>query len=187
MQRARTIIGLPVISLAEGLRIGQVRDLVFAPTDRSVAALVITEATWHRDAELVPIEKVRSFGRDAVTIVDLTGLIKARSDRRLYRLLTSPVTLDGLLAMTEGGAFLGFIEEIMLGPRGEMLAYEISAGFAEDVRRGKLLLPASEALTVGRDVATFPDGIEKLLACSVDLVDTASPVNGEALPVQTMG
>ncbi len=163
MRRARTIIGLPIISLAEGLRVGQVRDLVFDPDARTIAALVVSEASWHRDAEIVPIDKVRSFGRDAITIFDLAGLIEARSNRTLYELLTSDVKLDGLLAMTEGGNYLGIIEEIMVGPRGEMLAYEISSGFTEDVQRGKCLLPANEALTVGRDVATFPDGIERLV------------------------
>ncbi|HVC33711.1 MAG TPA: PRC-barrel domain-containing protein, partial [Chloroflexota bacterium] len=163
MRRARTIIGLPIISLAEGLRVGHVRDLVFDPGDRSVVALVVSEASWRHDAELVPIDKVRNFGRDAVTIFDLDGLIESRTDRDLFELLTADVKLDGLLAMTDGGNFLGAIEEVMLGPRGEMLAYEISAGFTDDVHRGKCLLPANEALTVGHDVATFPDGIEALV------------------------
>lgn len=163
MRRARSVIGLPIISLAEGLRVGEIRDLVFDPANHAVAALVIREATWRHDAELVPIEKVRSFGRDAVTISDLSGLITARSRRELQQLFTSGVKLDGLLAMTEGGNYLGIIEEIMLGPHGEMLAYEISVGFATDINRGKCHLPADESLTVGRDVATFPEAVEALL------------------------
>jgi uncharacterized protein YrrD len=163
MRRARTIVGLPVISLAEGLRLGEIRDIVFDPDRRRIAGLVITEATWRRDAEIVPIDRVRSFGRDAVTIHSLEGLIKAKTDQDLYRLLTSGVKVDGLLAMTEGGNYLGIMEEIVVGPRGEMIAYEISAGFAEDLNRGKCLIPADEAVTVGKDVATFPDGVESLI------------------------
>ncbi len=163
MRRARTIVGLPIISLAEGLRVGVVRDIVFNPDERKIAALVVTDLSWRHDAELVPLDKVRSFGRDAVTIHNLSGLIKARTDRALYRLLSSGVKLDGLLVMTDGGNYLGILEEILVSPDGQMISYEISAGFTEDVNRGKLLLPADEALTVGRDVATFPDGIEALL------------------------
>jgi uncharacterized protein YrrD len=163
MRRARTIVGLPVISLAEGLRLGEIRDVVFDPDRRRIGGLVITEATWRRDAEIVPIDRVRSFGRDAVTIHSLEGLIKAKTDHDLYQLLTSGVKVDGLLAMTEGGNYLGIMEEIIVGPRGEMIAYEISAGFAEDLNRGKCLIPADEAVTVGKDVATFPDGVESLI------------------------
>jgi uncharacterized protein YrrD len=163
MRRARTVIGLPIISLAEGLRVGQVRDLVFDPDKRTVAALVVHDGTWRHDAELVPVEKIRSFGRDAITIFDMSGVAKARARRDLNRLFTSGVKLDGLLVMTEGGNYLGILEEIILGAHAEMLAYEISAGFAQDVNQGKCLLPANEALTVGRDVATFPDGVETLL------------------------
>lgn len=163
MRRARSIVGLPIISLGEGLRVGEVRDLIFDPENRSVAALVVSEASWRRDAELVPIEKVRSFGRDAITIVDLTGVIKARGRSDLVKLLASGVQLDGLLAMTEGGNYLGVIEEVLLGPRGQMLAYEISVGFAKDVNRGKVFLPADDLMTVGQDVATFPDEIEQLV------------------------
>jgi len=187
MRRARTVIGLPIISLAEGLRVGQVKDLVFDPDGRTIAALIVSEATWRRDAELVPIEKVRSFGRDAITIYDLSGLIEARSNRELYELFTADVKIDGLLAMTEGGNYLGIIEEVMLGPHGEMLAYEISTGFAEDVHRGKCLLPANEALTVGRDVATFPDGIESLVIRQRSGVDVAEelPAGDDVLVLQS--
>lgn len=163
MRRARSVIGLPIVSLAEGLRVGEVRDLVFDPDGHTVAALVVSEASWRHDAELIPIEKIRSFGRDAVTISDLSGLIAARSRRELHQLFISGVKLDGLLAMTEGGNYLGIIEEILLGPHGEMLAYEISIGFATDINRGKCHLPAGESLTVGRDVATFPNALEELL------------------------
>lgn len=187
MRRARTVVGLPIISLAEGLRVGTVKDLVFNPAGRMVAALVISEAGWRRDAELVPIAKVRSFGRDAITIFDLSGLITARTDRALYELFASDVKLDGLLAMTEGGNYLGTIEEVLLGPRGEMLSYEISAGFTEDVHRGRYLLPADEALTVGRDVATFPDGVESLLIQHEPALEASAEhrANGEILTLQS--
>lgn len=186
MRRARTIIGLPIISLAEGLRVGEVRDVVFDPAGRTIAALVISEASWRRDAELVPMEKVRSFGRDAITIYDLSGLIAARTSRGLYDLFTSEVKLNDLLAMTEGGNYLGIVEEVMLGPRGEMLAYEISAGFTEDVHHGKCLLPADEALTVGRDVALFPDGVESLVVRQGAEIETGEgrPANGELRVLQ---
>ncbi|MGH2458012.1 MAG: PRC-barrel domain-containing protein [Chloroflexota bacterium] len=186
MRRARTVIGLPIISLAEGVRVGHVKDLVFDPDSRTVAALVVSEPSWRHDAELVPIAKVRSFGRDAITMYDLAGLIQSRSTRDLYDLFVADVKLDGLLAMTEGGNYLGTVEEIMLGPRGEMIAYEISAGFTEDVHRGKCLLPANEALTVGHDVATFPDGIESLLireGAALEAVEEHS-VNGDTLVLQ---
>ena len=176
MRRARSVIGLPIISLAEGVRVGQVRDLVFDPDGRTIAALVVTEAGWRRDAELVPIDKVRSFGQDAITMFDLSGLIGAHANRDLSDLFTSNVKLDGLLAMTEGGNYLGIIEDVMIGPRGEMLAYEISIGFAEDVQNGKCLLPANEALAVGRDVATFPDGTESLLTRRTEDHEFAEPV-----------
>lgn len=179
MRRARSIIGLPVISLGEGLRVGEVRDLIFDPDKRSVAALVMSEASWRRDAELVPVEKIRSFGRDAITIDDLTGLVKAKSRRDLVKLLTSGVQIDGLLAMTEGGNYLGVIEEVLLGPRGQMLAYEISVGFAEDVNRGKVFLPADDLMTFGRDVATFPEEIERLvkeISPEAETIESLDPV-----------
>jgi len=175
MRRARTIIGLPVISLAEGVRVGEVKDVVFDPDGRKIAALVITEASWRQDAEIIPMDKVRSFGRDAVTIHALDGLIGARTDRDLNRLFASDVKLDGLLVMTEGGNYLGILEEIIVGLHGEMIAYEISTSFAEDVQQGKSLIPADEAVTVGRDVASFPDGIERLI--THELADLVEPIN----------
>jgi uncharacterized protein YrrD len=163
MRRARTIIGLPIISLDEGVRVGRVRDLVFDPDNRAIAALVVNEPSWGRDAELIPVDRVRSFGRDAVTIHSLRAVIKARSRRDLDRLYRSGVTFDGLLVMTEGGNYLGLIDEVILDDHAGVVAYEISTGFAKDVNQGKCQIPADEALTVGRDVALFPDGVESLV------------------------
>lgn len=178
MRRARTIIGLPIISLAEGVNVGKVVDIVFDPDKRTIAALVVSEATWRRDAELVPLDQVRSFGRDAVTIHTITGLVKGKSQPSLNRLLTSEVKLDGLLVMTETGDYLGILDEIIVGIRGEMISYEISAGFADDVNKGKYLLPADAALTVGRDVATFPEGVELVLAPADDPVVSIEAPSG---------
>lgn len=179
MRRARTIIGLPVISLAEGVRVGQVRDLVFDPDQRRIAALVINDASWKQDAELVPLDRIRSFGRDAITIHDNRGIVKAKSNRDLYRLFNSGIKLDGLLVMTEGGNYLGVIEEVILDDHAGMSAYEISTGFAKDVNQGKCLVPAEEALTVGRDVATFPEGVEGLVTRQISGVE-AAPSNGRS-------
>lgn len=180
MRRAQTIIGLPIISLAEGLRVGQVQDVVFDPDKRSIAALVVSEAGWRHDAELIPLDQIRSFGNDAVTIYNLAGVVKAKSQPSLNELLMSGVKLDGLLVMTEGGNYLGILEEIVVGPKGDMLSYEISAGFAEDVNRGKYLLPADEALTVGCDVATFPEGIDRRLTrAPEEVAPVESPLRPE--------
>jgi uncharacterized protein YrrD len=163
VRRAKTLLDLPIISLADGLVLGRVRDIVFNPSGGRIAGLLIREAGLFRDARLVPLEKVRSLGRDAVTVPDRSAVVPSIRVRPLRRLLNSGVRLTGLHILTEGGRDLGTINEVFVGPVGEIVGYELNPGVVEETVFGKRLVPGAELITAGPDAAIVAERVTELI------------------------
>ena len=70
MRRAKTLLNLPIISLSDGRVVGHIRDVIFDPQSARIAGFLVREAGWLLDALVVPSDRVRSLGRDAVTVPD---------------------------------------------------------------------------------------------------------------------
>jgi uncharacterized protein YrrD len=163
VRRAKTLLDLPIISLADGLVLGRVRDVVFNPSGGRIAGLLIREAGLISDARLVPLEKVRSLGRDAVTVPDRSAVVPSIRVRPLRRLLNSGVRLTGLHILTEGGRDLGTINEVFVGPTGEIVGYELNPGVVEETVSGKRLVPGAELITAGPDAAIVAERVAELI------------------------
>lgn len=171
MRRAKSLLTLPVVSLNDGRVVGHVRDVVFDPQSRRIAGFLLREATWLSDALVVPLERVRSLGRDAVTVTDKAAVQASIRARPLRRLLNSGVRLSGLHVLTETGVDLGTIDEVFISPSGEIVGYELNPGVVEETLRGKRLIPGTELLTAGPDAAIVPAGVEQLIRRPEQLIE----------------
>lgn len=188
MRRSRTLLNLPVVSLADGQRIGVVRDLVFDCDGSRIAALLIEDSGWLTEPKVVPLDRVRSFGRNAVTVYDRQSIVPGSTVKSIRKLLNNGVLLTGLLMLTEGGNDLGTIEEVFIAPDGAMRGYEISAGVVQDTLNGKRFVPASEVFKVGPDCLIVPDHVETMiLEQPADIIEkmvaaapTHDPISSEA-------
>lgn len=163
MRRAKTLLSLPVISLSDGRIVGHVRDVIFDPPAGRIAGLLLKEASLLSDAWVVPLDRIRSLGRDAVTVPDRSAVQFSLRVRPVRRLLNSGVRLTGLHMLTEGGRDLGTIDEVFIGPDGEVVGYELNPGVVEETMRGKRLVPGAEMLTAGPDAAIVPGHVEQLI------------------------
>jgi uncharacterized protein YrrD len=188
VRRAKTLHNLPVISLADGLVLGHVRDVVFDPPGGRIAGLLLREATLLTDALVIPLDKVRSLGRDAVTVPTRASVLPSIRVRAVRRLLFSGVRLTGLHILTEGGRDLGAIEEVFIGSGGEIIGYELSPGVVEATLHGKRLAPGIELITAGPDAAVFSERVVELIQqpeAEVAALEAAESEAGEREPGET--
>lgn len=163
MRRAKTLLDLPIVSLADGRVVGRVRDVIFDPPSGRIAGLLVKESGLLSDARVVPMDRVRSLGDDAVTVPDRSAVQASLRVKPLRRLLNSGVRLAGLHLLTEGGRDLGTIDEVFIGKSGEIVGYELNPGLVEETMRGKRLVPAAELMAAGPDAAIVPDHVEQLV------------------------
>lgn len=153
---ARTFVGRAVVSVADGEKIGAISDLRFDLRERIVLGLVIggDGRLFNREtASFVPFAQVRSFGRDAVTIADKSGVTVAPGASRddaatLHDVRKRVVTASGE-AIGDGDDLLfdeasGAITALQLAPQGGFLGIGATTH----------VLPVEEIVEFGQDVIT---------------------------------
>lgn len=150
------IIGLPVVTVAGGEDVAEVRDVVYSPEEGRLVGLTLNKRGFlaGRHTSVLPMERVHAIGRDAVMVADASMLQRPEqaSDE-----VGRPATERNVLGndvLTEGGASLGTVTAIVVaaGATGEVVGYEIER---DEEARGYVPLPAQ--LAVSGTALVVPD------------------------------
>ena len=158
MRKAKSLIGLNVISQLQGSQLGTVRDLIFDAQSKQLLALLLSDRNLFGlvDALVVPWSTVRDVGPHAVMVAGDEALIKAGTDPVITAAFDQSNKLDGKKITTQGGQHLGSVSDIFVDDHGAVAGYEVSTGLLSDVLGGKKFLSAPAEVTVGKDVILVP-------------------------------
>jgi uncharacterized protein YrrD len=127
VREARDLLDMPVIATDTGRRLGEVDKLLFEPGAHAMLGLVV-KPTDKEPLLLLPRDKVRSIGKDAVTTVDEASLQVLDSDQHARRLAEGPGHLSGLRILTEDGDDLGKVDNVLLNDDLSVASYQVSTG-----------------------------------------------------------
>lgn len=153
MKKSRKFLSMPIISLAEGLKIGSVRSLVVDPVKMEVAALIVDQRGWFREQKIIPFSKVKSIGSDAVTIDQTSNVQKPISLPELLKLLKERTNPIGNKVIAENGIEIGIVDEFYVDEAtGKITGLEVSGKLLESLYKGKAFLPIENVSTIGDDI-----------------------------------
>jgi uncharacterized protein YrrD len=153
MLKGKSVIGKELLSLAEGVRLDKIHDVVVEPEGRRVVALVVSEGGFMSTSKIVPITEVASFGRDAVVIESSDSIIPASTDPALQAFVERDDKILGKHVYTTTGTDQGSIADIYFDEgTGAVVGYEISGGVLGDVAKGRSYLATDEISAIGNDV-----------------------------------
>ncbi|MHB8646312.1 MAG: PRC-barrel domain-containing protein [Thermomicrobiales bacterium] len=155
---ARSLIGRAVVSIADGEKVGTVADCEFDLTQRMMLGLLIggDGGIFNRGKpSFVPFNQVHTFGRDAVTIADTSGITVAEGAPH------AAATLSDLKkrVVTMGGDVIGDGDDLTFDDQsGAIIALQLApqGGFL-GIGAATHLLPIDEIVECGRDVITVHD------------------------------
>jgi len=152
MQKGKSVIGKDVLSLATGVRIHSVKDILIGAGNDQVVALLVDEGGLLGTSTVVPFEAVNSIGRDAVVIEQEEAVVAASSDPEVKAILNRTDKLLGKTVYTEDGQKMGSIADLYFDDAsGRITGFEISGGTLGDLARGPSYLDTNEIQIAGRD------------------------------------
>jgi len=165
MRKGKNVIGKEVLSLADGIRINSVKDLIIGEENDSIVALLVDEGGLLSGSTVVPIEAVRSFGKDAVVIDDASAVVAASSLPRVHAIIDRKESLLGKKVFTNEGQELGKIGDMYFTETdGKIVGLEVSGGTIGDLAKGTSYLPIEDVQRSGADVVfvrpTIADKLE---------------------------
>lgn len=109
----RGLKGIPVVSVADGTKVGAVQDGLIETGSMRVVTLLLSGAGG---AAVLPFASIRSIGQDAVTVdsADATQGVTGHTAAGAVRSLED---LTSLKVVNTAGAYLGDIQDVDFGER----------------------------------------------------------------------
>lgn len=167
MKKSVDILGLPVISISEGIELGTAKSLVINPAQGAVAALVVDDGKWYLGAKLLPFTAIAGLGDSAITVESVSSVVPVSGAPDLEKLLAAGVTVIGAKVLTKTGRIQGKVTEIAVDAAGKIVSCEIEDG-------GEVShIPTQRVFTFAKDVVIVADGD----AAATPVAATAKPAD----------
>src|SRR3954452_9658685 len=153
MRKGKSVIGKPILSLAEGTRLYEVKDLILGTGNDTVVGLIAEEGGIFSSSLVVPIDQVTGFGRDAVGVRDRGSIIPADEAPTIQPVLEHKSSLLGTKVYTETGDDQGKVADVYFDESsGRIMDLELSGGMLADAAQGARFVPIEELVRAGPDV-----------------------------------
>lgn len=176
LKRGCDIIGLPVLSLATGERLGNVRDLVFDIQEMMIIMLLIDERGLFHGNKTIYFHEIYKFGLDAVIIQHKSCIQSGSSTSRNNLNYTTREHIINQEVITDEGENIGVVQDLLVSiENGKVHALILTDGFFHDIVEGRPILPLKSKVhfyemsivvpeQVKNEVQYNTGGLKKLLA-----------------------
>jgi len=155
MKKSQEIIGLPVFSIVEGRKIGQVKDLVINPEEGRVEFILVSNGSWYVGARVLPYKAVMGVGEHAVTTESENLMAMINETSSANSLLQRNIEVKGNRLLTNKGNLIGVISEYQINEdSGKIVSLEYKS--AQDETRIDIV-QADDVLTYGADVVVIKE------------------------------
>ncbi len=165
MRKAKSLLGLSVITRTDGKNLGTTRDLIFSDNSQKLIALMLTERELFGmvDAKCIPWNLVREVGIDAIMVDGDESVQNVHTDSIIAEAYDAKHSIVGKQVTSDQGENLGHISDLYLDDSGFVTAFEVSGGLFADAVGGKRYLELPSQMKVGDDVIIVPhDAIHQL-------------------------
>lgn len=174
---SKRVQGIPVISIADGTKLGAVDNVYFDPAKKQVVGFSVGSAGGLLAPEggtIVDVVNVRSLGPDALTVSDKSTMGSDLTTAR-YADLTPLSHLMKRRVVTEGGVYVGQIASVEFDEKSFTLTQvEASPGFFKSNKS----IAAPDVLSIGTDLVVVADAI-----CAVDVhAEPVASTSAETAP-----
>lgn len=147
MKTLRELKGLSVLTLEEGERLGQVRDLILDPASAHVLALVLDRRAPGGEPQVVATANVRHVGSAAITVEDRSSLVPLSRIPRFQDLARARRPIEGRMVISEDGQRLGQVGDLQVD---ETNFRAVSLILRSTFKRGRII-PIEQVRTIGAD------------------------------------
>lgn len=166
MKRSAQMVGLPIISISDGVQIGTVKTLVINPEKGSIDFLTMEQEDVQFSLKAIPFKKVVGIGEFAVTVDDHSAVIDLAEIPIANQLVNKQIRIKNTKAMTRKGQLLGEVTEFFVDEEtGEIVGVELTTSERQAV------LPAEVVLTYGKDILIVNENAPSMLVEEADLLE----------------
>ncbi len=182
MRKGRDVIGKPVVAYDSGENLETISDLIFDQDSNRLLGFLVDEGGWFSSSKVLPINRVKSIGIDAVIVSSKDAITTANHIPEIKQVLERNNILKDTRIMTLDGRNLGTMVDLYFDAQTGMVeGYEVSGGLFADAYSGRSFVPAPHTLKIGEDVAFVPSETADLMEEQVGGIKAAMQTAGEKI------
>jgi len=164
--RATELAGLPVVSIADGEALADVKDVVYNPDKAHLLGFTLNKRGFLRGPmkAVLPMSAVAAIGRDAVMVAD-AGACDEGSGLAAEAHSSAGRNVVGNDVLTDAGQRLGKVTDIVVAAdSGEVFGYELEGDPKLQAHTGRpLFLPIPATLAVSGTALMVPATAEPFI------------------------
>ena len=114
MKKTQKILGLPIISISDGLEVGRVKSIIINSDKGAIDYIVVDSGIQIFSARVIPTEDVLGIGEYALTIENESVITDISRIPEAIQLLQNEIRVKGTKVLTKKGSLIGEIGDIYI-------------------------------------------------------------------------
>ena len=162
MKKTQEILGLPVISISDGMEAGKVKSLIINADKGTVDYIVVDSGIQILSALVIPTDNILGIGEYAVTIENEDSISDIGKIPQAIDLLKKNIQVKNTKVMTKKGRLIGETGDIYIDENNgcKIVGLEFIADITQEKTR---IIPRESVITFGRNLIVVKDDVESSL------------------------
>lgn len=152
MERYSEVLGLPVICVEDGKKVGVVKNIIFCPKRKKLLAFLLECKSYELNKKVILSKDIVNLGKDAVLIKDLSSLQALRKVKNTDEFIEKGEII-GLRVYSKAGEDMGIVKDVIFDYKSWTIdGVEISDGLIQDIVKGRSVLPLIGKVEFGESI-----------------------------------
>ncbi|NLV37274.1 MAG: hypothetical protein GXY17_11440 [Clostridiaceae bacterium] len=174
MKKTQKILGLPVVSISDGLEVGKVKSIIINADRGAIDYIVVDSGIQIFSARVIPMDDVLGIGEYALTIENEGVITDISRIPEAIQLLQNDIKVKGTKVLTKKGRLIGEIGDIYIDEDNNCKITGLE--FIDDITQKQLkIIPRDTVITFGKNLTVVKEDIE------ASLLDTPSQLDPEGV------
>lgn len=162
MKKTQEIIGLPIISISDGVEMGKVKSIIINAVKGAIDYIVVDSGIQIASARVIPTGNILGIGEYALTIENDAAISDISKIPSAIDLLQKNIQVRGAKVLTKKGRLIGEIGDIFIDEDDgcKITGLEFIADITQERVR---IIPRDSVITFGKSLVVVNDDVENSL------------------------
>lgn len=162
MKKTQEILGLPVISISNGVEAGRVKGILVDGEKGSVNYLVVDEGIQVYGARVIPSSDILGIGEDALTIESENVIVDINQIPEAVQQLKKDIQVKGTRVLTKKGKIIGEIGDFYVDDEDHFSIIGLEF-IVDSLQKETRIIPRKSVITFGKTLTIVENYVESSL------------------------
>ncbi len=162
MKKTKEILGLPIISISDGVEVGKVKSIIINADKGAIDYVVVDSGIQILSARVIPTEYILGIGEYAVTIENEDAINDISIIPAAIDLLQKNIQVKGTKVLTKKGRLIGEIGDFYVDDEDNCSIIGLEY-IADITKKAIRIIPRESIITFGKNLIVVKDDVESNL------------------------